>query len=52
MSQQHGREMFQKSDEAHLLAMDKMKELMKSPEAMKEWFDSKKREFDALPEDK
>ena len=51
MSKQHGIEMFQQGDEAHLRAMSEMQVLMKNPEAMKEWFDSKQREFDALPED-
>ncbi|MEB8330522.1 DUF1059 domain-containing protein [Flavobacteriaceae bacterium KMM 6897] len=51
MSKKHGMEMFQKGDEAHLNAMKKVKQLMTSPDAMKEWFDSKRREFDALPED-
>ena len=51
MSKKHGMEMFQKSDEAHLKAMDEMKELMKNPDAMKEWFESKRMEFDALLED-
>jgi len=51
MSKQHGMEMFQKKDAAHLEAMNKMQELMKRPEAMKEWFESKRKEFDALPEE-
>ena len=51
ISKQHGMEMFQANDEAHLNAMEKMQELMKSPEAMQNWFDNKKKEFDALPED-
>jgi hypothetical protein len=51
MSKQHGMEMFQKNDEAHLNAMKKMQELMKIPEAMKNWFDNKKKEFNELPED-
>ena len=51
MSKQHGMEMFQNKDEAHLKAMNKMQELMQNPEAMNDWFDSKKKEFDALPED-
>lgn len=51
MSKQHGMEMFQQGDEAHLKAMDEMKELMKNPDAMKEWFESKRMEFDALPGD-
>lgn len=32
--------------------MEKMKELMNNPEAMSEWMDKKRKEFDALPEDK
>ena len=51
MSKQHGMEMFQENDEAHLNAMKKMQELMQTPEAMKTWFDNKKKEFDALSED-
>ncbi len=51
MSKQHGKEMFERNDEAHLKAMNEMRELMQKPEAMKEWFENKKKEFDALPED-
>ncbi|MGY8915880.1 MAG: DUF1059 domain-containing protein [Flavobacteriales bacterium] len=51
MSKKHGMEMFQKGDEAHLNAMKKMKHLMTSPNTLKEWFDAKRREFDALPKD-
>ncbi len=51
MSRQHGIEMYKNSDEAHLKAMNDIQELMKNPEAMKEWFDSKKEEFERLPED-
>lgn len=50
MSRQHGMEMFQKKDVAHLKAMDEMRELMQQPEAMTEWFESKRKEFEALPE--
>ena len=50
ISKQHGMEMFQQNDEAHLSAMNKMQQLMKNPEAMTEWFESKRKEFDALPE--
>lgn len=49
-SKQHGMEMFQAQDEAHLKAIGEMQELMKSPEAMQAWFESKKKEFEALPE--
>ena len=51
MSKQHGMEMFQQKDEAHLSAMSEMQELMQKPEAMAEWFENKKKEFDSLPED-
>lgn len=51
-SKKHGMEMFQKGDQAHLNAMNEMRELMKTPDAMKDWFESKKKEFDALPDDK
>ncbi len=51
MSKQHGTEMFAAEDEAHLEAMDNMKALMSSPEAMQAWFESKRQLFEALPED-
>lgn len=51
MSKRHGMEMFQKKDAAHLQAMNEMQKLMQKPEAMKAWFESKRKEFDALPED-
>jgi predicted small metal-binding protein len=51
MSKKHGIEMFKKGDEEHLKAMEKMKELMQDSEAMKEWFNNKRKEFEALPED-
>ena len=48
MSQQHGKEMFQKKDASHLNAMSEMQLLMQKPEAMKAWFENKEKEFDAL----
>lgn len=51
MSKQHGMEMFQINDEAHLKAMSEMQALMQDQEAMKAWYERKKKEFDALPED-
>ncbi len=51
VSKKHGMQMFQKGDEAHLEAMNAMQALMQNPEAMKEWFENKKKEFDALAED-
>ena len=50
ISKKHGMEMFQKSDEPHLSAMNEMQDLMKSPDAMNEWMEIKRKEFDALPE--
>ncbi len=49
ISKKHGMEMFQAGDAEHLKAMNDMQELMKSPGAMNEWFDNKRKEFDALP---
>mgnify|MGYP007014079520 CR=1 FL=1 len=50
LSKKHGMEMFQKGDKAHLDAMNLMQELMKSPNKMQEWFESKRKEFEELPE--
>jgi len=51
LSKKHGMEMFQKADEAHLKAMNEMRTLKGSPEAMSAWFENKRKEFEALPED-
>ena len=48
-SRQHGMQMHQQQDAAHLAAMQKMQELMKEPDAMQRWFESKRAEFEALP---
>lgn len=48
MSKTHGMKMFQKGDKAHLEAMNKMQELMKSTNGMKDWFENKKKAFDNL----
>ena len=50
MSKKHGMEMFQKGDKVHLKAMNEMQELMQSPNAMNEWFEKKRKEFIALPD--
>ena len=52
MSKKHGMEMFQVNDAQHLKAMNEMQMLMQSPDSMKEWFENKGTEFNALPEDK
>ena len=51
MSKKHGMEMFQKGDTAHLKAMNEMQGLMQSPDAMAAWFENKRIEFDALPDE-
>jgi len=51
LSKKHGAEMFQKGDEAHINAMHHMKELMSTPQDMKEWFENKRKEFETLPAD-
>ncbi len=50
MSKKHGMEMFQKNDTAHLKAMNEMRELMQKPDAMKDWFENRRKEFEALPD--
>ena len=51
MSKKHGMEMFQMKDDAHLKAMNEIQELMKTPDAMNEWFENRRKEFEAIPED-
>lgn len=48
LSKKHAMEMFQIGEKSHLDAMNKMQEIMKSPETMKEWFENKRNEFNAL----
>ena len=50
LSKLHGMKMFQKQDEMHLEAMKKIQELMKAPEDMQRWFESKRKEFESLPD--
>jgi len=49
ISKKHGMEMLKKGDEPHLKAMNEMQDLMKSPDAMKAWFEGKRKAFEALP---
>lgn len=51
LSNKHGTEMFKKGDEAHISAMHEMKKMMENPDAMNDWFEKKKQEFESLPED-
>jgi len=50
LSKSHGMEMMQKGDQPHIDAMKKMQQLMKTPDAMTDWFESKKTAFEQLPE--
>ena len=49
LSKNHGMEMFQQKDEAHLQAMEEMQKLMQSPDAMQNWMETKRQEFEAKP---
>ena len=51
LSKKHGMEMFQKGDKAHLEAMNEMQKMMKSPHLMNKWMESKRKEFDKLPDE-
>ena len=48
ISRKHGMEMLEQGDQAHIEAMEKMKELMNDPEAMKKWFETAQKRFDSL----
>jgi len=50
MSHDHGKEMFQQNDEAHLNAMQEMRSKMNEPDSFQNWMDSKRKEFEAIPE--
>ncbi len=49
LSKNHGMEMFKKGDQDHLNAMQEMQKLMQSPGAMAEWYEGRKKEFEAMP---
>ena len=51
MSKNHGTKMFEEGDKPHLEAMQKMQKLMQDPDKMEKWFNGKRQEFEALPED-
>ena len=51
LSQQHGMDMFEQQDAAHLEAMQAMRALMHDPGAMQQWYNDRKAEFEALPDD-
>ena len=49
LSKNHSMEMYKKGCEDHIKKMNEMRK--NDPGAMKEWFKSKKEEFDSMPED-
>ena len=49
LSRNHGTSMFQKGDKPHLDAMKKMQEISKLPNGFSDWLDTKRKVFDALP---
>ena len=50
LSRQHGIEMYQKGDKPHIEAMAQMQKLIQSPNDMNNWFQTKQKEFENLPE--
>lgn len=48
LSKKHGMEMYQQGDAAHVEAMKAMQLLMQSPDAMNEWYEARKKEFESL----
>lgn len=51
LSMQHGMEMMQENDEAHMKAIANMREIMQDPRTMSQWLEERKAEFDALEDD-
>ncbi len=47
---EHGMEMYQRGDTAHIEAMTSMSESMSDPDSMQQWLEEKSQEFDAAPE--
>jgi hypothetical protein len=43
--------MIEIADDEHIKAMNIMKDLINIPRAIKEWMESKKKEFNVLPKD-
>jgi hypothetical protein len=50
LSKKHGMEMHQKQDAEHIQAMQQMQALMKDPNEMQKWFESKRIEFQNTPD--
>ncbi|WP_430883211.1 hypothetical protein [Fusibacter sp. JL216-2] len=51
LSKNHGMEMLEKGDKAHLEAMNEMKKRMKNEGAMQDFMRQMKQAFDATPEE-
>ena len=51
ISMQHGIEMLEQNDEAHIKAINIMKAVMQDPNTMQAWFAEKTAEFNALDDD-
>ncbi len=47
-SQAHGREMVMKGDQDHVDAMDAMQELMQKPEALNQWYEDRRQEYENM----
>lgn len=50
MSKNHGFEMVGKNEPEHMQAMLKMQVMMQDPDALYKWMNSKRQEFDDLPD--
>lgn len=51
LSKQHGMNMLQQGDEAHLKIMDEMREIMQKPGAIDAYMAEKKKAFEEHPDD-
>jgi hypothetical protein len=51
LSKQHGMEMFQTKDEAHLKIIHELQALMEQPGEMEKWLENKRQAFEDLPTD-
>lgn len=49
LSRKHAMEMTQNGDMDHIQAMEAMREKMADPNAMQDWMNKKRQEFDVLP---
>ncbi|WP_243730197.1 DUF1059 domain-containing protein [Marinomonas balearica] len=50
LSKAHGTHMLKQGDEAHLRAMEAMRDIMAKPSGLSDWMADKKRLFASLPE--